>query len=287
MYDIFLSYSRTDSDVVLQVAERLRLGNYRVFLDVWTRKRFFKRIWQHLEASLSKSQAVIFFFSKSALSSPWVKYEYFLTELRRIQHGSVCVFIHIYLDKCRIPSLSRTRAEYDLFRDNAEAINEVCDKIVHDLNTRHIVRSYDISGDLKAKIATQYHYKRKTIAQTILKDIILFVDNWGEQEHSSDWHGSSTQYRLYCLEWDSDNWKFEKRILASETSYAEYDHSTGVNTYYDRTIENLSFDGRILSWVLKEKKVVENEWISYYETEEEKATKEEYDTVAKKIARHE
>lgn len=73
-YDIFLSYSRQDSDVMRRLSHDLRAGGFRVWTDETLKPG--EESWKRaIEAAIEASQAVVVILSPGAKQSEWVERE--------------------------------------------------------------------------------------------------------------------------------------------------------------------------------------------------------------------
>ena len=73
-YDVFLSHSSKDKDVVRAVAERLRADGLRVWFDSWILK-VGDSIPAKIEEGLEQSRALVLFMSANAFGSDWAQLE--------------------------------------------------------------------------------------------------------------------------------------------------------------------------------------------------------------------
>ena len=68
-YDVYISYSRQDAPIAINVCHGLEDYNIRYFLD----HDLLGIEWETLKLALSQSKAVILFYSENSLQSNWVK----------------------------------------------------------------------------------------------------------------------------------------------------------------------------------------------------------------------
>lgn len=73
-FDVFISYSSKDRELVLPIAERLRSDRLRVWFDKWE-IRPGAHINAKIEAGLNTSRRLVFFMSANAFGSSWTKLE--------------------------------------------------------------------------------------------------------------------------------------------------------------------------------------------------------------------
>jgi hypothetical protein len=73
-YDVFLSHSTKDKDVVRVVAERLKADDLKVWFDEWILKSN-KNIPAKVEEGLERSRALVLFMSANAFGSDWSQLE--------------------------------------------------------------------------------------------------------------------------------------------------------------------------------------------------------------------
>jgi len=73
-YDVFLSHSSKDKDIVRAVAERLRADGLRVWFDEWTLKPG-DSLPKKLDDGLEESRVLVLFMSANAFGSDWARLE--------------------------------------------------------------------------------------------------------------------------------------------------------------------------------------------------------------------
>jgi hypothetical protein len=73
-YDVFLSHSSKDKDIVRAVAERLRADGLRVWLDEWILKPG-DNLPKKLDDGLEESRVLVLFMSANAFGSDWAQLE--------------------------------------------------------------------------------------------------------------------------------------------------------------------------------------------------------------------
>ncbi len=73
-YDVFLSHSAKDKEVVRDVAKRLRGGGLRVWFDEWE-IRPGDNIPAKIEAGLENSRVLVLYMSANAFGSEWAQLE--------------------------------------------------------------------------------------------------------------------------------------------------------------------------------------------------------------------
>jgi hypothetical protein len=73
-YDIFLSHSSKDKEVVRAVAERLRGDGLRIWFDDWALKPG-DNVTKKIEEGLEESRVLVLFMSANAFGSDWAQLE--------------------------------------------------------------------------------------------------------------------------------------------------------------------------------------------------------------------
>ncbi len=99
-YDVFLSHSSKDKDIVRAVAERLRDDGLRVWFDEW-KIRAGDSIPAKIDEGLEHSRVVAFCMSENAFGSEWVTLERYTPQFRDPQNRERR-FIPLRLDKAPI-----------------------------------------------------------------------------------------------------------------------------------------------------------------------------------------
>lgn len=106
-YDLFISYSHQDSEVVLKIANWLRNhAGVNVFLDV-NKLTAGDTIATSLPEKIRESRSGLIFISKNSIRSGWIKEEYGFMMLQRTQHPDYKI-IPIKLDDTDMPGFIQT-----------------------------------------------------------------------------------------------------------------------------------------------------------------------------------
>lgn len=102
-YDIFLSYSRADSDRVTPLRDELRRLGYRVFFDVQSIDP--TTPWrQRLRQAIRSSRLLVLCWSEHARGSDYIDFEYMQAEAL---HKPICPWL---LDKAPLPPMLEAQA---------------------------------------------------------------------------------------------------------------------------------------------------------------------------------
>ena len=80
-YDVFLSHSSQDKDIVRPLAERLRADGLRVWFDEWILKPG-DSIPAKIEAELEQSRVLVLCMSAQAFGSEWAQLESYTFRFR-------------------------------------------------------------------------------------------------------------------------------------------------------------------------------------------------------------
>ncbi|MEO5370722.1 MAG: toll/interleukin-1 receptor domain-containing protein [Magnetococcus sp. DMHC-1] len=102
-YDVFLSYSHKDKEVVHRLAERLKQDGLSVWLDEW-RIGPGGPILSHIENGLEKSQVCILLLSGYYNRSRWGKFERNVV-ITRDPNNEDGRFVFLKLDKCKVSDI--------------------------------------------------------------------------------------------------------------------------------------------------------------------------------------
>ena len=111
-FDLFISYSRRDCDIVYDVVGRLRAMGLVVFLDTWEIK-YFTRFADELQDGIQNARACLIFFSENAAKSPPVMAEVNALVTRAMEDREFRV-LPVRLDSTELPVLLRSWQWQDL-----------------------------------------------------------------------------------------------------------------------------------------------------------------------------
>jgi hypothetical protein len=145
-YDIFVSYSHHDRDIVLKIARNLKANGLNVFLDVWE-LRLGDSLVRRLEKAIRRSRAGLLFFSKQALGSKWVTEEYQRMISRSIKNDRFRV-IPVRLDRARLPEFAAGRVWYDLTRRTDDEIHSLVDAVLASLGREKLQVMHGEAADV-------------------------------------------------------------------------------------------------------------------------------------------
>lgn len=102
-YDVFLSYSRTDSDRVMPLRDELRRLGYRVFFDAESIDP--ASPWrERLRQAIRSSRLLVLCWSESARGSDYINFEYMQADAL---HQPICPWL---LDKTELPPMLEAQA---------------------------------------------------------------------------------------------------------------------------------------------------------------------------------
>ena len=103
-YELFLSYSHADKEVVLKIANWLQeSAGIDVFLDV-NRLNAGDTIVSTLPEKLRESKGALIFISKNSVKSGWIKEEYNYMVFQRTQHPDFKIIPVKLMDKVSFAS---------------------------------------------------------------------------------------------------------------------------------------------------------------------------------------
>lgn len=127
---IFLSHSHADKVIVRKVADRLRRGGIRVWIDEAEMKTGDNLI-QNIAHGLDSSDFVAFFISNNSLSSAWAQKELDVAISRQVSGQGQAILLPILLDDVEIPPLLRDVVYLDLHDGDADrAASELIETIL-------------------------------------------------------------------------------------------------------------------------------------------------------------
>jgi len=118
-YDVFLSHSSKDKDVVRGVAERLRAAGLKIFFDEWSIK-VGDHIFLSIEKGLDSSRVLVLFLSSAAVDSQWVDLERGVA-LFRDPRNSGRRFVPVLLEDCELPGTLSAYKYVDFRKKSDEA----------------------------------------------------------------------------------------------------------------------------------------------------------------------
>lgn len=123
LYDVFISYSSSDMEVVSALAERLRRAGLRVWFDKWCIS-LGEIVASKVDAGLNQSRVLLLCISKGALSSEWVRLEQ-STAIHRDPGNVGRRFIPVLIDSCDVPDTLRRYRYLDLRQTAGSALDEL------------------------------------------------------------------------------------------------------------------------------------------------------------------
>lgn len=128
---VFLSYARSDFDVVHRVADGLEAANIRVWLDEASLKP--GADWmQEIERELATADFVAFFISPNSVESRWAKQELAVALHRQVSGEGGAVILPVLLQDADVPPLLRQFQWVDLRGGNIEkGVGQLVDAIHH------------------------------------------------------------------------------------------------------------------------------------------------------------
>jgi len=128
---VFLSYARTDSDVVRRVADGLIAARLTVWLDETDLKPGTNWM-QEIERELSAADFVVFFISPNSIKSGWAKQELQIALHRQVSGEGGAVILPVILADADVPPLLRQFQWVDLRGGNIEkGVGQLVDAIHH------------------------------------------------------------------------------------------------------------------------------------------------------------
>ena len=103
---VFLSYARTDSEVVRRVADGLAAAGVRVWLDEASLKP--DTNWmQEIERELSAADFVAFFISPNSVKSGWAKQALQVALHRQVSGEGGAIILPVIIEDADVPPLLR------------------------------------------------------------------------------------------------------------------------------------------------------------------------------------
>ena len=128
---VFLSYARTDLNIVRQVAEGLMHAGIRVWLDEASLKPGTEWM-QEIERELSASDVIVFFISPSSVESGWAKRELQVALHRQVSGEGGAVILPVLLEKADVPPLLRQFQYLDMQdKDVDKGVKRLVEAIRH------------------------------------------------------------------------------------------------------------------------------------------------------------
>lgn len=225
-YDVFLSYSAKDRDVVRDVAERLKNDGLGIWFDEWEIKPG-DNIPHKVEEGLEQSRVLVLCMSKNAFGSEWAKVESHtfrfrdpLNKDRRFLSlrfddapikGSLTQFLNInwfprggkeeylkLLESCRPPAKSMAV--------EAKAWNgRVLDKFIHLSTIEGDIRRYSFSSDGK-RVLTSCNDKTLKLWDLGTGHCLRVLESEPWEELSGFGGG------IWCLQWSTD----QRHVLSGD-----------------------------------------------------------------------
>jgi hypothetical protein len=145
-YDIFVSYSHHDCDIVEKVARELAANGLHVFLDAWG-LQLGESLVGRLEEAIRGSRAGLLFFSKHAADSRWVKEEYQRMISRSVTDDAFRL-IPVRLDGTQLPDFAAGRKWYDLAKQTKGKIRGLADAVLASLDRKRLPVARDEAADI-------------------------------------------------------------------------------------------------------------------------------------------
>jgi hypothetical protein len=133
-FDLFVSYSRHDQDIVYDIAGRLRAMGLSIFLDAW-KIRPFERLVDQLQDGIQNARSCLIFFSEHAARSPWVLQECNSLITRAITQTGFGIFT-IRLDNTDLPLFLRDWPWQDLGTATDAQIEDFVGMVARELGVR-------------------------------------------------------------------------------------------------------------------------------------------------------
>lgn len=128
---VFLSYARTDSNVVQRVADGLAAAGVRVWLDTMSLKAGTNWM-QEIERELSAADFVVFFISPNSVEGGWAMQELQVALHRQVSGEGGAVILPVILKDADVPPLLRQFQWVDLRGGNIEkGVAQLVDAIRH------------------------------------------------------------------------------------------------------------------------------------------------------------
>lgn len=128
---VFLSYARTDADIVRRVADGLTAAGVRVWLDEANLKAGTNWM-QEIERELSATDFVAFFISPTSVNNGWAKQELQVALHRQVSGEGGAVILPVILEDADVPPLLRQFQWVDMRGGNIEkGIGQLVDAIRH------------------------------------------------------------------------------------------------------------------------------------------------------------
>ena len=126
-YDVFLSYSSKDKEVVHALAERLKQDGLRVWLDAWA-IRPGDSIPLKIQEGLEQSRVLLMCMSPDYFASDWGRMEH-LTLLFRDPTNAERRFIPLLIEECQPPDIIAQFARIDWRTISEEGIRPVPNRL--------------------------------------------------------------------------------------------------------------------------------------------------------------
>ena len=103
-YDVFLSYSTKDKDIVHALAKRLKGDGLRVWLDVWEINPRTRSPQEKIERGLEQSRTLALCMSPAYFDSEWAALEHH-TLLFRDPTSAQRRFVPLLIEECTLPDV--------------------------------------------------------------------------------------------------------------------------------------------------------------------------------------
>ncbi len=128
---MFLSYARTDSTLVRQVADGLVAAGIRVWFDEASLKPGTEWM-QEIERELSAADFVVFFISPNSVRSGWARQELQVAFHRQVSGEGGAAILPVLLQDADVPPLLRQFQWLDMRGNNIEkGVGQLVEAIRH------------------------------------------------------------------------------------------------------------------------------------------------------------
>lgn len=121
-YDIFISYSSQDKEIVLALAKNLRKRKYSVWLDEWE-VALGGRIQKEIQTGIKESRYLAIWLTPKSVQSNWVELEWQAKHWSEVSEGGISV-LPLLGQPCEIPVLLAGR-KYANFSESFDSGLEV------------------------------------------------------------------------------------------------------------------------------------------------------------------
>ncbi|MFC6080633.1 toll/interleukin-1 receptor domain-containing protein [Sphaerisporangium aureirubrum] len=129
-YDVFVSYSHDDKNLVKDLVERLGRRGVRVVRDEVVMRPGTPLV-HAVEQAIRDAAHGLLVFSEASMASGWVTNEYYVLMQRSIENGQL--FIPVLADDVPLPELARSRFYSDLRDVTGEVFDQRADALAEAL----------------------------------------------------------------------------------------------------------------------------------------------------------